>query len=115
MSYTPAKEITDILLSAYSPCPGFEDTCKGIAKWNPQMGHVPRGFVGATSSLDEVQVVILFAEPGDPYGSDPYSPTQSRPSLLKRTCRYTLGHYRDGTDPFHRNLRLLLNLIFPGH
>ena len=115
MSYTPAKELTDILLPAYSPCAGFEGTCKGIAKWDPKGGHVPRGFVGATSSLDNVEVVILFAEPGDPYGSDPYSATQSSPGLLQQTCRYTFGHYRNGTDLFHRNLRLLLNLIFPDH
>ena len=113
MSYTPAKELTDILRPAYGPCPGFESTCKGIAKWAPRMGHVPRGFVGAASSLDEVEVVILFAEPGNPYGSDPFSSTQSLQSLLEQTCRYTFEHYRDGTDLFHRNLRLLLDLIFP--
>ena len=114
MSYTPVKELTDVLLPAYGPCPGFQGTCKGIAKWDPQRGHVPRGFVGATSNLDEVEVVILFAEPGDPYGHDPFLATQSPRGLLSQACRYTFEHHRDGTDLFHRNLRLLLDLIFPG-
>ena len=114
MGYTPTKELTDVLLPAYGPCPGFEGTCKDIATWDPPKGHVPRGFVGATSNLGEVEVVILFAEPGDPYGHDPFSPTQSPQNLLGQACRYTFEHHRDGTDLFHRNLRLLLDLIFPG-
>ncbi len=114
MKYTPVKELARILLPAYGPCPGFESSCKGIAKWDPQNGHVPRGFMGATSSLDEVEVVILFAEPGNPYGSDPFSPAQSSRRLLSQASRYTFGHHRGGTDLFHRNLRLMLDLIFPG-
>ncbi len=70
--------------------------------------------MGATSSLKEVEVVILLAEPGDPYGSDPFSPTHSSRRLMNQASRYTLQHHRDGTDLFHRNLRLLLSLIFPG-
>ena len=59
-------------------------------------------------------IIILFAEPGDPYGRDPFSPTQSPQNLLGQACGYTFEHHRDGTDLFHRNLRLLLDLIFPG-
>ena len=114
MNYTPIKELTDILLPAYSPCPGFKGRCRGIAKWKPKNGYVPIGFVGATSSLEEVEVVILFAEPGDPYGQDTFSPTDSPRDLLSQGCRNTFERHRNGTDLFHRNLRLLLNLIFPG-
>ena len=113
MIYSPLKELADILLPAYDPCPGFASTCRDIAKWDPRRGHVPRGFVGATSTLAEVEVVMLFAEPGDPYGRDPFSPAQSKQSLLGQASRYTFDHHRDGTDLFHRNLRLLLDLIFP--
>ena len=114
MKYTPIKELTNILLPAYAPCPGFKGTCKGIAKWEPRNGYVPIGFVGATSSLKEVQVVILLAEPGDPYGQDTFSPTDSLQVLLRQGCRNTFNHHKNGKDLFHRNLRLLLDWIFPG-
>ena len=113
MTYTPTKELIDVLLQSYSPCPGFASTCEGIAKWSPQRGHVPRGFVGALSSLEEVEVVLIVAEPGDPYGSDPISPRLSSEGMLTQTCKDTFEHYRDGVDPFHRNMRFLLDLIFP--
>ena len=114
MNYTPIRELTDILLPAYGPCPAFEGRCSRVAKWKPQNGYVPIGFTGATSSLKEVEVVILFAEPGDPYGQDTFSPRLSPQELLRQACRNTYNHHRNGTDLFHRNLRLLLNLIFPG-
>ena len=112
MEHTPAKKITDILLPAYHPCSGFEGACKGVATWHPHKGHVPRGFVGATSSLQEVEVVLLVAEPGDPY--DPLPAEAGRLDLLNRSCLDTFEHLRDGKDLFHRNLRKVLSLIFPG-
>ena len=112
MEYSPAPEITSILLPAYAPCPGFEGACQRVAKWDPRMGHVPRGFVGATSSLSEVEVVLLVAEPGDPYDS---LPTEAEPlSLLNQSYLDTFEHFRDGKDLFHRNLRRVLSLVFPG-
>ena len=113
MTYTPARELYDVLLPAYGPCPGFESTCKDIARWNPRGGHVPRGFAGALSTLEEVEVVLIVAEPGDPYDSDPISPTLTLDGMLNQTCEDTFEHYRDGVDPFHRNMRFLLDLIFP--
>lgn len=66
MNYAPAKELARILRPAYRPCPGFELGCKSVARWKPEKGHVPRGFVGALSSRKEVEVVLVVAEPGDP-------------------------------------------------
>ena len=113
MTHAPTKELYDILLPAYSPCPEFGSSCKDIATWNPQRGHVPRGFAGALSTIDEVEVVLIVAEPGDPYGSDPISPVLTLDGMLNQTCKDTFEHYRDGVDPFHRNMRFLLDLIFP--
>ena len=94
MEHNPVKEIIDILLPAYSPCSGFEGACRRMATWDPQKGHVPRGFVGATSSLEEVEVVLLVAEPGDPYDS---LLSQAEPqSLLDQSCSDTFEHFRDG-------------------
>ena len=114
MRYTPSKQLAAILRPAYAPCAGFGGVCKVAAKWDPGNGLAPRGFLGATSKLDEVEVVILVAEPGNPYdGRGTFSLTQGQQGLLRQACHHTLEHLRDGTDLFHRNLRLLLDLIFP--
>lgn len=114
MEFVPNRGLLDILLPAYAPCSGFQGACKGVATWNPQNGHIPRGFVGATSSLGEVEVVLLVAEPGNPYPHDWLSPRTEPHSLLNQSCLDTFGHFRDENDQFHRNLRRVLSLIFPG-
>ena len=72
MNYLPPPKLREILLPSYSPCPGIELGCKRTAIWKPEQGHVPRGFIGALGSLDEVQVVILVAEPGSPLFAESY-------------------------------------------
>ena len=67
MVYTPNKALSSILRPAFKPCAGFDGACKDVAQWKPERGHVPRGFVGALGSTDEVEVVLLIAEPGNPY------------------------------------------------
>ena len=110
LSYTPAREIIEILQAAYEPCPAFKGACNGIATWNPGAGHVPRGFIGALGATDEVKVVILVAEPGDPHLAESYE-GQDR---LGQTCRNTFRVLNEGTDLYHRNLRYLLDSLFPG-
>lgn len=110
MNYLPSLELREILSPSYDPCPGFNGTCKDVATWNPERGHVPRGFIGALGSLDEVQVVILVSEPGDPYGSESY---EFNDGLMSQTCQHTFRQLQTGRDPYHRNLKLLLDLIFP--
>lgn len=107
---TPNKKLVEILRPVYRPCPGFKAGCAGVARWAPAQGHVPRGFVGAPGPLNEVKVVILLAEPGDPHAVESY---QSR-NQLEQTCKYTFRVLSEGTDPFHRNLKYVLNRLFPG-
>ncbi len=110
MNYLPSPELREILLPSYNPCPGFQGSCKDIATWNPEKGHVPRGFVGALGSLDEVQVVILVAEPGDPHLEEEYVLNDT---LIAQTSKYAFNVYQTGKDLYHRNLRFLLDHIFP--
>ena len=111
MNYLPAPELHEILLPSYNPCPGFQGACKGIATWNPEQGYAPRGFIGALGSLDEVQVVILVAEPGDPHYEESYA---FGDTLMNQTSEYGFNVHQTGKDRYHKNLKLLLNLIFPG-
>ena len=110
MGYLPSPELREILLPSHNPCQGFQGMCKGIANWNPEQGHVPRGFIGAFGSLDEVQVVILTAEPGDPHYEESY---EFNDRLMTQTCRYSFDVHQTGRDRYHKNLKLLLDLIFP--
>lgn len=106
---TPNKKLVEILRPAYRPCPGFKAGCAGVARWAPTQGHIPRGFVGALGRLDEVKVVILLAEPGDPHVVESY---RSR-NQLEQGCEYTFKALSEGTDLFHRNLKYVLNRLFP--
>jgi len=64
--FSPCAELRELLLPAYAPCTHFGGACKGVAKWDTGKGYAPRGFVGALGSLDEVELVLVAAEPGDP-------------------------------------------------
>ena len=110
MSYLPNGRLAGILRPAYKPCAGFKLRCEGIAKWCPSKGHVPRGFVGALSTLQEVKVVIVAAEPGYPLPTETY---RQNGSLFSQTVRHTFKLAISGGTPFHKNLRCLLDLIFP--
>jgi len=65
----PNEQLVDVLLPAFGPC-RYIDVCSAScrqAKWLPEVGHIPRGFLGATRQLSDVEVVMVFAEPGHPY------------------------------------------------
>lgn len=100
-----------ILLGAYQPCPEFSRSC-GSMRWNPAAGHVPRGFCGATGDLTEVALVLVVAEPGDPHASEthPASPA----AALESSYAYAYRCFSSGKDLFHRNIRKILDLCWPG-
>ena len=112
MNYLPSQELLDVLEPVYAPCPGFSDKCRGVARWCPAAGHFPRGFIGAFGDLDEVKVVIVVAEPGDPFSGDRSGHDVSPCELMAQTCRATFENYDEGKNLFHRNVRFLLNRIF---
>jgi|688.fasta_scaffold156103_4 hypothetical protein len=96
-----------ILKPAYLPCEGFNNGCNLC--WNPNEGHIPRGFLGATSTIRDVEIIMVFAEPGDPHKDEKYE-SASFKSALNRTYK----SMKDGTDRFHENVRSILNMFFPG-
>ena len=101
MDYRSAQELVEILRSAYSPCAGFNSACKSVARRKPDAGRVPRGFIGASGGIEEVEEVILLAEPGNPHQNEAYRSS----NWLDETCDYTFRVLNDGTDLFHRNLK----------
>lgn len=112
----PAPELVDVLLPAYAPCAGFEGSCKGLVPpWNPTAGHLPRGFRGATGRADEVKLILVCAEPGDPYPGEGYQPPSGEPRDFLRTV-YTAScrHLEHRVDQFASNIRKILDFAWPG-
>ena len=106
----PNKKLVDFLRPAYDPCREFAGACECIAKWKPECGQVPRGFVGALGSIDEVEIIILLDRPSNPFPHERYT----KPNELEQTSQFTFQCYLEGTDrDFHTNLTYFLNLVFP--
>jgi hypothetical protein len=82
-------------------------------RWSPYNGHVPRGFCGCTGSCEEVRLVLIVAEPGDPHPGEIHSVKAGPEELLEETFSYSYRCYREGKDKFHRNVRHILNLCWP--
>jgi len=69
-------KLATVLAPAYAPCLEFQRACTEM-RWDPSQGHVPRGSLGATGSLEEVELVLVFAEPGDPHAGEQHSGLES--------------------------------------
>ena len=100
-----------ILRWAYGPCCGFGGACSGTAKWKPECGHVPRGFVGALGRIREIKVVILLDKPGQPFWDEEYL-GKSKLAKLKQTSKFTFSAIEDEASPFQKRLKYLLNYLF---
>lgn len=100
-----------LLLDAFAPCGSFCDACSSML-WDPRRGHVPRGFCGATGELDEVAVILVCAEPGDPHPNESHTATTPE-AMLDSAYSHTYDCLKCGTDVFHRNIRLILDLCLP--
>lgn len=111
MRTTPNPAVVEALLPAFEPCPGFATSCREM-RWSPELGHVPRGFSGALGRLDEVSLVLVTAEPGDPFTREQYPP--SPPSaVLEAAAEYVSAARESTMDTYHRNLRYILDGCFP--
>ncbi len=114
----PAVELVDLLRSAYDPCPEFTGDCRDVARWAPHEGHVPRGYFGAHGTLDEVEVILLLAEPGDPFEGDTFPLDMDATAIIGRVSTNTSRNYGGSCECirqpcFHANMRKILNLLVP--
>ena len=99
----PAPELWDLLTKAY-PCPGFSGTCQSM-RWNPRNGHIPRGFLGATGKLSDVELVLVFAEPHDPKPGDH--------ETMEEAAEHAYRSFKSGMGEFHQKARAFFNLCWP--
>jgi hypothetical protein len=84
------QRLVEILAPAYQPCNGFAEICHEM-KWHPAKGYIPRGFVGATGAVSDVELVLVFAEPGDPQPDEKHS--AGIESALKAAVRDPAGAF----------------------
>lgn len=94
-----------LLEPAFGPCPAFGQKCVSM-RWDPESGHVPRGFLGACGEISEVEMVLVFSEPGDPHPGEKHSGLESAYS-------YATLAFQTGKDQFHRNVRSILDMCYP--
>ncbi|MGF6239768.1 hypothetical protein P3T42_001500 [Paraburkholderia sp. GAS38] len=110
----PNRDVRQILLPAYQPCAScVEGDCRNRARWDPPAGHVPRGFCGATGAVDEVRLILVCAEPGDPHSGESHTGDATASGLLDSACEYAWYGFSSGKDLFHRNVRKILDLCWP--
>ncbi len=98
--------LADVLRPAYDPCPSFSTTCNEM-RWNPAEGHVPRGFRGASGRLEQIELVLVYAEPGDPLPGESHAGLES-------AYAYSASTFANGATQFHRNVRYIINACWPG-
>jgi hypothetical protein len=97
--------LAEILAPAYGPCAAFSGPC-GEMRWDPPRGHVPRGFLGAAGKLKDIELILVFAEPGDPHEGEKHEGLASAYS-------YATFAFEVGKDQFHRNVRTILDKCWP--
>jgi len=113
----PNIEIIKVLSEAYSPCQSF-GKCKE-AQWLPEEGHIPRGFLGATGSVDEVEAIFVFAEPGHPMVDkndtvlEPYPESSDPEGYMELTTDFAFKCFDREVDVMHSNVKYILNQVWP--
>jgi len=107
----PNKDLLDVLLPAYAPCAQF-GMCRE-AQWNPARGQIPRGFIGATGKPEDVEVVMVFSEPGHPHHGEGHDSNASPIDLMRSGMAHVHKCYKTRTDTFHSNVRWFMSQLYP--
>lgn len=107
----PNDRLLSVMLDAYQPCANFGRCIE--ARWVPERGHVPRGFLGATGTPADVEVVMVFSEPGHPLAGEGHDSASAPLGLLRSAMQHTYNCYKSDIDQFHRNVRWFLSQLWP--
>ena len=108
----PNERILAVMLDAYRPCRNF-GKCRE-ARWAPEYGQLPRGPLGATGDPGDVEVVMVFSEPGRPLDGERHDAGSGPEGLLRSAMQHTYNCYTAQIDSFHRNVRWFMSEILPG-
>ena len=107
------QSLAEILNPAYAPCPHFSGACKGLVKgWKPEQGHVPRGYFGRPERLEDVKLIIVLAEPADPWPGENYSWITGSQDIASAIAERISGSIFNPNSVFSRNLATVLKLCW---
>jgi hypothetical protein len=108
-----SSSLFHILEPAYR-CASHATTCgaRGI-QYDLGAGLYPRGYAGATGDLDEVELVLCIAEPGNPKTPRPLATDVTGSELVAATAASVTDAYRTSTAPAHANVRRILSHCWP--
>ena len=109
----PCAELQDILRPGLGPCPEFAGACRGAMRWAPAEGHIPRGCCGAFGRREDVELVMIVAEPGDPHPEESYPENATPDEYLSLFTEHAFLCFSKKHDQFHVNARHFLDLCFP--
>jgi hypothetical protein len=114
----PLEALINILKPAYAPCANFAGTCAGACTWDPERSLVPCAFGGATGELNEVRLVVVTAEPAHPpdtanYRGGPEDMLIESLRIFDDAMRTGILERRGRPNPFHRNMREVLDAFWP--
>lgn len=113
-NFTPPfhSSLTELLVTAYR-CHNFDGVCTEMV-WSPTTGHIPRGCCGAIGELNEVQLVIILEEPGNPHqGEESYSLSTPH-EICEAAMLYAYKCYESRRGRVHDRIRrYLLDEIWP--
>lgn len=102
------NRMLDVVAPSHFPCRHFLGVCRTM-RWSPADGYVPRGVCGATGDVSEVELVLLSSEPGDPLPGEVHDINN-----IAKTVAFSVECLRYPATPFHQNIRLIMDLCFPG-
>jgi|tagenome__1003787_1003787.scaffolds.fasta_scaffold20971097_2 hypothetical protein len=111
--FRPCPELVAILAPAYEPCRHFAGACARVARWRPVEGHVPRGFTGAFGTLDEIELVLVVGEPGDPFHDERYESERSPVEQIEKTAEFSFHALERRDGGFSKAFRRILDFCFP--
>ena len=82
-------------------------------RWNPSKGHVPRGYLGGEGHIEEIELVLIIAEPGDPLPGEQFHFDQSVQELFREVYQFVRCRYSEKATSFHTKARSIINLCWP--
>ena len=122
MNVHPHPGLVRVLRGAYR-CPHVRSHGGACleSRWHPEAGHVPRGFLGATGALEDVELIMVLAEPGNPQSdlADPrwkeaYDSSLDAPAMVRQAAEFVYRCYAERRGPAHRHGRDFLDRRFQG-
>jgi hypothetical protein len=113
----PNAGVLDLLNNLHAPCPhlrhcntDWRQIVPNAELWQPDRGFVPCGFCGAFGEPEEVELVLVLAEPSN-HPLETFSRESKGSALLRAVTRNSYQHLVHGAESHHRNLVRILDLF----